>query len=501
MKIISKQISSLFFSFSGKSFSIAAIVIFVSFISVDLRAQSDTLKNQYQKEFDDFKQATQQEFDRFRSGNDSIFHQFLQDSWTEFKLMENVKPTIPKPQDQPVMKETPIPPENDRIQPKTMLQDTGKQIQYQMGPRSYESIEPSKPYSTIDFYGSRIDIFKSEVPDFEHNEISKNSIADFFEEATKNDDLTYSIFDLANKAKHNKLNGWGYIRLLQEASSVKTNTLNEQVLLAWTALLKTGYDARIGYNKKNIYLFVNYDTPVFYKLYLSKGGQKYYLVPFKGQSKPSESIVSYQADFPAKLNQPSLILKDIPVIGQKSKSRKLEYLGESISLSYNNYLIDFYQSYPDCELEVYFPPPLSEIALKSLDNFFREKMENKDATERVNILLSFVQHGIAYEADDKQFGYENYLFAEESLFYPSADCEDRSVLLSQLVEHYAGLKSIALAYPGHVTLAVNLPETVRGSYVIHKGDKYFVSDPTYIGAKCGMLMPEFEKENPEIISY
>jgi hypothetical protein len=62
---------------------------------------------------------------------------------------------------------------------------------------------------------------------------------------------------------------------LQEATSVKVNSINEQVLLAWTALLKTGYDARIGYSKKDIYLFVNYDTPVFYKLYLSKGGQKY----------------------------------------------------------------------------------------------------------------------------------------------------------------------------------------------------------------------------------
>jgi hypothetical protein len=128
-------------------------------------------------------------------------------------------------------------------------------------------------------------------------------------------------------------------------------------------------------------------------------------------------------------------------------------------------------------------------------------MKNRNKFERVNLLLSFIQHGIPYEADDKQFGYENYLFAEESLFYPSADCEDRSVLLCQLIKQYTGLKSIALAYPGHVTLAVNLPETVKGSYVIYEGEKYFVCDPTYIGAKCGMLMPEFEKENPEIIAY
>jgi hypothetical protein len=416
--------------------------------------------------------------------------------------MQDAKPSIPKPDTQPVMKEeAPKPVRIEQQQPKTMLQDTGRQIKFQLAPRSYESLEPSKPYSTIDFYGSRVDVFKSDVPDFNRNEISKNAIADFFEEAAKNDELTYSIFDLANKAKHSKLNGWGFIRLLQEASSVKSKNLNEQVLLAWTALLKTGYDARIGYSKKDIYLFVNYDAPVFYKLYLSKGGQKYYLVPFKGQPKPTESIVSYQADFPAKLTPPSLIIEEIPGIGQKAKSRKVDYFGESITLSYNSYLVEFYESYPDCDLAFYFPPPLSEIALNSLDVYFKSKMVSLNSVERVNLLLNFIQHGLAYEADDKQFGFENYLFAEESLFYPSIDCEDRTVLLSQLVEHYTGMPTIALGYPGHVTLAVNLPETVNGSYVLHKGEKYFVCDPTYIGAKCGMLMPEFEKEKPEIIVY
>lgn len=501
MKTLIKHKAGTLSSFSGKA-TMLAVVVVLNLVAIDVSAQTDTLKKQYQKEFDEFKQSVQQEFDQFRSRNDSIFYQFLKESWTEFKLMQDVKKSIPKPQNQPVMEEgTREPVQIEQLEPKTMLQDTGKQIKYQLGPRTYESVEPSKPCLTIDFYGSRVDVFKTNVPEFNRGEISKFSIANFFEQASKNDDLTYSIFDLVNKAKYKKLNGWGYIRLLQEASSVKAKTLNEQVLFTWTALLKTGYDARIGFDKKDVYLFVNFDEPVFYKLYLVKNGQKYYLVPFKGQAKPSESIVSYQADFPGDLNRPSLILKEIPAFGQKKKSRKVEYFNETVNLSFNNYLVEFYKTYPDCELALYFPPPLSEVALSALDNFFQPKMSNLNDEERVNLLLSFIQHGIAYESDDKQFGYENYLFAEESLFYPSVDCEDRTVLLSQLVKHYTGLQSIALAYPGHVSLAVAFPETVNGSYVMYQGQKYYVCDPTYIGAKSGMMMPEFEKEKPEVIVY
>lgn len=501
MKNAHKNIFFVDFSNIGKRLLVFSFLSLLFSVGTFSQAQTDTLKNQFQKEFNEFKQSTQQEFDRFKNHNDSVFYRFLNDSWTEFQLMQDVKPANPKPKVQPVIKDAV--PKQIRIepqQPKTMLQDTGKQIQFQFAPRTYGAAKPAKSYSTINFYGSKIRVFKAGVPTLDYGKISKTSIADFFEGAAKSDDLTYSVFDLFNKAKHTKLNGWGYLRLLQEASVTHAQTLNEQVLFAWTALLRTGFDARIGFDENNIYLFVNFDVPVFYKLYLSKGGRKYYLVPFKGQKKPTETIHSYRHDFPAELNRLSLVLKENPVFGAKSKTRKIQYFDKSISLSYNANLVDFYKTYPDCDLVLYFPPPLSGEALSSL-SIFLEGNSSLAPVNQVNELLSFVQHGLPYEADDKQFGYENYLFAEEALFYPSVDCEDRTVFLSQLVEHFTGFKSIALAYPGHVTLAVNIPETVNGSYLMHKGEKYYVCDPTYIGAKCGMLMPEFENEKPEIIAY
>ena len=70
---------------------------------------------------------------------------------------------------------------------------------------------------------------------------------------------------------------------------------------------------------------------------------------------------------------------------------------------------------------------------------------------------------------------------KKHLYYEYADCEDRTVLLAQLIGHFTDLNTIALAYPGHVTLAVNVEGVTEGSYVTYQGERYFVCDPTYIG--------------------
>ena len=478
------------------------LILLCTLVVNTLTAQDDTLKNVYQEEFDQFKEQIGQEFTQFRNSNDSIFYQFLKESWAEFKLMEDEKAAIPKPVKQPAVKVSPLKPQQiEPKQGKTILEDTGRQIRYQMGPSSYESSKPAKSFYTFNFYGSKIKVFKSNIPKLSTATLDKTIIAGYFEEAVNDDAFNYAAFDLENKAKHSKLNGWGYLRLLQEASATQSQSLNEQILYAWSALIKTGFDARVGFHNNDLFLFVNFDVPVYYKLYLLKEGRKYYLVPFKGQKKPSESIVSYEADYPAELEKVSLVMHENPNFSKKIKSRKITFQNREVSLSYNSHLVDFYKSYPDCELSVYFPPPLSASAMNSLEAFLGPTVENGKPVEQVNALLNFVQHGLSYEADDKQFGYENYLFAEESLFYPFIDCEDRTVLLNQLIHHFTGYKSIALAYPGHVTLAVNVPGNVEGSYIMYKGEKYFVSDPTYIGARCGMLMPEFENEKPEVIEF
>jgi hypothetical protein len=150
-------------------------------------------------------------------------------------------------------------------------------------------------------------------------------------------------------------------------------------------------------------------------------------------------------------------------------------------------------------LKVYFGPGLSPDNAKVLDNFLKDKLASKTKREAIDFLLDFCQFAFPYETDQSQFGKERYLFAEESLYFPANDCEDRTVFLSYLVKRYLGLETIALDFPGHVNLAVNLDEPITGTYINYNGAKYLICDPTYINAKSGMLSSAYMNQKAKII--
>ena len=120
----------------------------------------------------------------------------------------------------------------------------------------------------------------------------------------------------------------------------------------------------------------------------------------------------------------------------------------------------------------------------------------KEATER---LLNFVQTGFEYEYDDKVWGQDRAFFAEETLFYPYCDCEDRSILFSRLVRDMLGLKVVLVYYPGHLATAVKFEENVAGDYMVIGNDRFTVCDPTYIGAPVGRTMPGMDNQTARVI--
>ena len=115
--------------------------------------------------------------------------------------------------------------------------------------------------------------------------------------------------------------------------------------------------------------------------------------------------------------------------------------------------------------------------------------------------MEFVQFAIAYQSDNQQFGQENYLFPEETLYYPFADCDDRVSLMVQLINRYTGLPSIGLSYPDHISMAIAFKNSLNGAFVSLSGRKYWVCDPTYLGSTCGMVMPAYKNVSPEIIVW
>ena len=115
------------------------------------------------------------------------------------------------------------------------------------------------------------------------------------------------------------------------------------------------------------------------------------------------------------------------------------------------------------------------------------------------MLLNFVQTAFEYMTDQEQFGYERPLFADEMLYYPYADCEDRAILLSVLIRDLLDLDVILLNYPAHIATAVKFDAPVAGNYFTVDGDNYVVCDPTYIGASVGDCMSRYIGAKAEVI--
>ena len=148
---------------------------------------------------------------------------------------------------------------------------------------------------------------------------------------------------------------------------------------------------------------------------------------------------------------------------------------------------------------MYANTPLSQEAKSSLYPALKSVVTGKSQIDAVNRLLNFVQTAFVYEYDDKVWGYDRAFFADETLFYPYCDCEDRSILFSRLVRDLLGLKVVLIYYPGHLATAVHFSENVTGDYVAINGTRYVICDPTFIGAPVGRTMPDMDNATAKVI--
>lgn len=123
-------------------------------------------------------------------------------------------------------------------------------------------------------------------------------------------------------------------------------------------------------------------------------------------------------------------------------------------------------------------------------------LSEKEAVERI---LNWVQTAFVYEYDDKVWGQDRAFFAEESLYYPFCDCEDRSILFTRLVRDLLDLKCVLVYYPGHLASAVCFNENVNGDYIMFDSSRFIVCDATYIGAPIGLTMKDMDNSKATVI--
>jgi len=209
-------------------------------------------------------------------------------------------------------------------------------------------------------------------------------------------------------------------------------------------------------------------------------------LPFIRNEKSIDLYPSEHPDFP----KDSIL--ESRIIYRELLSLKRDTFPYKINLRYLAYL----RQLPQTDLEVYFSASLSPELKESLVPALKKKTQNLSPPEALQWLLRFTQLAIPYKSDQDQFGKEKAMYPEEVLFYPYADCEDRSVFFAALVREVLGRPVIGLDFPGHVATAVMVPgKEARGFTVKYNGRIFIACDPTYKYASPGAIIPGYERQS------
>jgi hypothetical protein len=466
--------------------------------STGVHAQED-------KAFDAWKKADQKKLQEFRNAEDRAFYEFLQKEWRGMRLAKGaVKdpiPDLPKPPvyQPPVVKQAPPAPPA----PAVTLPPPPKK----------ETVEVPPPPSPV--HGLEVKYFGLPIllPITESMKVpfgdtpNKESISDFFAAMTKvsTDDM---LSETRKISQARQLNDWGYCLLLHAAGERLYGPSSDgAALFTWYLLLKSGFDARVGYTSSHVILLLPAEEQLFGAMFLTlgSGSRRYYVLHFDARASRDETqLYTYEGSYPSAVHALKFAVNQIPVLGNQVAEKTLSFTfggaEHRFPLKYSRDAVTFFEHYPQTDFTVYFDGSVSDGAASSLYSSFKPLLADKNEVEAVNILLRFSQTAFGYKVDKELFGREKPMFTDEVLYYDFSNCKDRAILFAYLVRRLTGLEVVGLDYPGHISTAVRFRGNVAGDGVTVKGQRYVICDPTYINADAGMCMPQFRGIPPTIIA-
>ena len=493
-------------------------------------------------EFEDFAKGEMSAFTQYRDERDAEFVGFLKAQWAEFDVSRGfIRDRVAKPKRLPVAAPPKVVPPDAEVKPvepgvsvgEIVLpvlppslpvepelgggEDPGLQVPDTALPVPPVAVtppgggdlsmeEPVVPVGlTVPFYGDEI-LFRGAFA-FATTPLGdplQPAIAAYWEAMSRTANFEPFVAQAKEVRERLALNDWGYHNLLF-ASGMVAHGGNRDLanLFTWFMSVKSGFDARVGYSDDRVYLLLPSRNRLYSVSYLTIQGVRYYAMTFDGTREKLGRVYTYKGKY---LRSDRLIDYRILAVPElksdiQVKALDFDFKGEpqSLSISYNKSLVDYYQYYPQTNIKIYFDAVASEELNYSMVKALKTKLEGKSEKEAVDYLLILSQKGFAYKTDDDQLGHEKYMLPEETLWYPYSDCEDRSFLFSYLVRRILKLDVVGLNYPGHVATAVRFSENVPGDYVVMNNKKYIVCDPTYINASAGMAMPKYKRGKPSVV--
>lgn len=506
---------------SSNNFIAAAALVSLLLLPATGKAQNEredygAWKKRQQESYGNYKRQQQDDYANFRRKANEEYAEFVRRHWGELTALKGIEP----PHHEPVPPV--IVPEEDKDKKCEDDENTFEDVVVveppSPQPQPIEPVTPIDPIlqnpltvSTI-FFGTRMECEISSIPAFELADLGNDAIGDAWK-SISNGQCDRLLEQCLEMRETYRLNDWGYIQLLDSLTqrimlpTGHIRSLDEATLLMAWLYCQSGYKMRLARAKGRLYMLFASENIIYNVNYFSIGGDRYY--PYKGEK--LETMYVCDVSFPQEQSMTLKIVSEPRLTNKSSGSRTLQskrYPHIKVTTTVNHNLIDFYNNYPTGSITddfgtrwaMYANAPLSEKAKQTLYPQLNSLLAGKSKLDAAEELLNWVQTSLVYEYDDTIWGYDRAFFAEETLFYPYADCEDRSILFANLVRDLLGLDVVLLYYPGHLATAVRFEgKQPKGDYLEISNGRYYVADPTYIGAPIGLTMPDLKGESIKVI--
>lgn len=450
-------------------------------------------------EYENWKSNYQSDFNNYSDSLNKAFNQFLDKTWVEIGFNNPIKSyNSPKPVDLPSL----IPPVED-----SKNEITSRPIIKLPEPNDARANNSSMV--ELRFYGLNwsLDLIPLGANFTNKSTFSESDIASFWKTAEKQVNQL-SIKYLKDEIATRQLSDWASYQLVRSWLDAHQNLNDsERRLYSWYYMQQMGYDIRLGLSSNQVVLLLAFDEPLYSINYYTLDGRKYYQLEADGKSIQIGRIKTYDGI----AGRPLHWMESAPAdIGQKSEviSKKFSYKEQSFDfeLPVNQYRIAFLNQLPRSRPELYGQIQPESSFSSSLDKQFETIFSGKSELEKAQFLLSFVQLAFDYKTDEQQFGKEKFMSPEETFWYPSSDCEDRSALYAWLLNRYTSINFVFIRYPSHIAIAlkeeaekVNRSQLSQTDGYSKNGSYFIISDPTYRGAQIGMEMPKLKSQGRIIL--
>ena len=482
-----------------KSFLLISLLFGLSMFTSS--AQTDDFYAQYEK----FSKHAKAEYEDYRAQCNAEYVKILERAWKEYKVL----PSIPRPKDE-VVPPTIMPRQdkNKKQAKEILIENVVSPILSLPQPKPispiYENDKVEEKNFSFSYMGTTCEVRLPKDLNIRMSGCESCMIATIWKQlATNAMDNTIRDF-LALRLKM-QLCDWAYLNLIDTFAKAFCGHGNEAVIMAAFIYSQSGYKMRLGRDCEKLYLLYGSKHGIYEKGYIVIEGINYYPLDDK-----VERMEISDFSFPQEQSMSLYIENAQKFTIRPSAIRKLaseQYHDVAIDSQVNLNLIQFYNTYPSSEVngnfmtcwKMYADTPMDESVSQMLYPDIKNKIEGLSDVQAVNQILNWVQTAFQYEYDDKVWGHDRAFFAEETLYYPYCDCEDRAILFTRLVRDLLGLKCILVYYPGHLASAVCLKQQVNGDYISLDVDVYTICDPTYIGAPVGITMPEMDNRSAKVI--